>query len=388
ATAEVPDSYGTIFGYYPRAFELWRGNIREQHDPKKAVGKRVDFFPHDEEKRVDLQSRVSRGAQDTWLKVEDDVLTGYSLSVIPDPEYGNDISRWPKKEYEGKMYPYLPRYSIAEVSLVDNPSCPGCTIQIVRADGFATDVLDLTEEETPAPAPEQQPMERAGARVSSDTRDAMHKGIGHTLHAAVSQMQNCGCDTCAAAMKMIDPDGDGDVDMGGYDDPDNDAVELYGQQNNADMERAVLGIVERALAPVYTRLQGIAGTLARSNAAPTPPTPIETLMTSAITRAVEAATVANASSLSEVRASLETVKATVDRIDNTPVPGAPVMNAGAMPRPVEKRLATDPYAVPQRSGSSVYDAIARMSEQGLLDTPERQADAVAAGLLAQRAAGR
>jgi len=183
ATAEIPDSYGTIFAFYPKAWETWRGNIREQHDPKKAVGKRIQHFLNDKSKSVDLHVRVSRGAQDTWMKVEDDVLTGFSLSVIPDAEFGNNISKWPKKEYEGKQYPYLPRYSIAEVSLVDNPSCPNCNIQIVRADGFATDILDVSEEEN-------QPIERLGARMSNDTMAKMHKGIKSTLHSAMTQMEN------------------------------------------------------------------------------------------------------------------------------------------------------------------------------------------------------
>lgn len=391
ATAEVPDSYKTIFGYYPRAFELWRGNIREQHDPKKAVGKRVDFFPHDDTRSVDLQSRISRGAPDTWLKVEDNVLTGYSLSVIPDPEFGPDPMRWPKKEYEGKQYPYLPRYSIAEVSLVDNPACPGCNIQIVRADGFATDVLDDSEEPAQNTPPASEPassLQRAGARVSSETRDAMHTGIGHTLKAAVSQMKNCGCEDCQAVMKMIDPDGDGDIDMGGYDDPDQDWQSLYGGDANAD--RALSGIVERLLmqqiTPILARLNGIAGSLARSN---NPITSLETIMTSAITRAVEAASVANESSLSEVRASVDAVKATVDRIDATPVPGAPIMNAGALPRPaLPKQLPTDPmrdpYARPKSSGSAVADAMRQLSEMGYLDTEQRQVDAMAAGLLLQQ----
>lgn len=385
ATAEVPDSYGTIFGYYPEAWKTWRGNIREQHDPKKAVGKRIDLDFNDQERAVYVGSRISRGAPDTWLKVEDDVLSGYSASVIPDPEFGPDPKKWPTKEYNGKKYPYLPRYSVAELSLVDNPACPGCNIQIVRADGFATDVLDLTEEEPPA---EQKPLERAGARMSKDTQSKMHDSIAHTLRAAYTQMQNCGCDNCNAAMKLIDPDGDKDIDLGGYDDTDNDWQSLYGGDGggSAEMERTIISMLERALSPVYVRLQAIAGTIARSsNATPQIPN-IEALMESTITRAMEATITATKSELGEVRSALAEVKDQVNRIADTPMPGAPILNTGALPRPtpVQKTLSTDPYQAPPRSGSSVYDAIARMSEQGMLDTPERQADAVAAGLMAQR----
>jgi hypothetical protein len=390
ATVEEPDHHGTIFSYEgaKNAFARWKGNIREQHDIKKAVGKRVDYEFNDEEKGVYLTARVSRGAPDTWQKVMDDVLCDFSVNVIPSVEYGNDPRRWPKKEFNGKMYPYLPEYDYAEISLVDSGSAPGAQFTpIVRADGSATELLEVLEE----PEPEVQPptLERAGATLSAATKGKMHNSIGHTLHAAVSQMQNCGCEDCQAALKLIDPDDDGDIDLGGYDDPDNDWQSLYGDQSSQDMERTVIGIVERAIQPVYIRLQGIAGMLAKSNAVATKPntTTLETIVSGAITRAVEAATAANASNLDEVRASLGAVKGQVDAIANTPMPGAPVMNTNAIPpqsQPVDKQLTTDPYARPERSGSSVYDAVAAMAQSGQLDTTEKQVDAVARALAAQR----
>jgi hypothetical protein len=383
ATAEVPDSYGTIFGFYPEAWTKWRGNIREQHDPKKAVGKAVDISPDPDERAIYVGSRVSRGAQDTWLKVEDNVLTGYSASIIPDPEFGNDIKRWPKKLYQGKEYPYLPRYTVAELSLVDNPACPGCNIAIVRADGFATDVLDVTEDEPPV---EQEAQERAGARIGTATKSKMHDSIGHSLHSVTSQMENCGCENCAAAMKLIDPDGDGDIDLGGYDDPDGDWQKLYNGKQD-DMERVVTSLIERSLQPVYSRLQGIAGTLARGNALPIN---IETIITSSITRALEVldtrlATIPTETSIAEVRAELSAVKERVVQIAEQPMPGGPVLNASVMPRPIEKQLATDP--MPQqtdRSYGAVYEAIQEMSRHGGLDTPEKQVNAMAAALQVQR----
>ena len=386
ATAEVPDSYGTIFGYYPPAWEKWRGNIREQHDPKKAVGSKVDYFPNEELRLVDLHSRVSRGAQDTWLKVEDNVLTGYSLSVIPDAEFGNDVKKWPRKEYQGKDYPYLPRYSIAEVSLVDNPACPGCDIAIVRADGVATDVLDLEDDPVVAVEPKQE--QRAGARIGSATKDAMHKSIAHTLHAATAQMSNCGCPTCVASQKAIDPDGDGDIDLGGYDDPDGDSDAAFSSSGSMpdDVVRAITNMIERSLQPAYARLQGIAGTLSRNSSFPSN---IESLVTSSITRAFEVidaklADLPSKTSLDEVRTSLEMVKGQVVKIAEQPMPGGPVLNANA----VEKRLATDPprqtAEQQQQSYGAVYEAIRNLSLQGGLDTPDKQVEAMAAGLAAQR----
>jgi hypothetical protein len=215
----------------------------------------------------------------------------------------------------------------------------------------------------------------------------MHESITHTLKAAVSQMANCGCDSCMAAQKVLDPDGDGDIDIGSIDDPDSDSADLTNGRDG-DMKRAVEGLVERILeqklSPVYSRLQGIAGTLARSNATQPNTSTLETLITSAITRAVEAAATASESSLDRVHAELSAVKGQVDVIANTPMPGAPVMNASAMTRPVEKTLVTDPYGRPRSSGSSVADAVAAMSMAGQLNTIDKQVDAVAAALAAQR----
>lgn len=339
ATAEVPDSYGTIFGYYPEAWKKWRGNIREQHDGKKAVGNRIELECNDTERAIYVGGRVSRGAQDTWLKVEDNVLTGYSASVIPDPEFGTNTAKWPKKEYQGKEYPYLPRYTVAELSLVDNPACPGCDIQIVRADGFATDILDTTEEtpeNTPSPiAADSSPLalDRAGARLSSDSRAALHQMRDQA-------MSLCGCEECAGMQSSNEPDGD------------------------EDMERKLTSMIERALSPVYARLQGIAGTLARSNATPNNIN-IESIVSGAITRAVEA----NEASLSKVRAELSAVKETVDRIDNTPMPGAPIMNSATTRPPVaDKSLPTDPVVARSTNGGAAYDAMvqqfAKMSQAG------------------------
>ncbi len=68
------------------AFAKFRGNIREMHQPV-AVGKMVDFkedkyFDPDTKKfykGVFVSAYVSKGAQDTWEKVLDGTLTGFSI---------------------------------------------------------------------------------------------------------------------------------------------------------------------------------------------------------------------------------------------------------------------------------------------------------------------
>lgn len=347
ATVEMPDSYGTIFGYYPKAWETWRGNIREQHDPKKAVGKRIQHFAHDDTKSVDLHVRVSRGANDTWMKVEDDVLSGFSLSIVPDPEFGNDVRKWPKKEYEGKEYPYLPRYSIAEVSLVDNPSCPGCNFEIVRADGFATDIIEDEEEVKP----EVKTIERAGAKISSDSRNK--------IHAAIKSLQDtCGCPECQYEGSPADEKADAAA--------------------SEEMERKIASIIERTLQPVFMRLNKLAGNLSRNS---------DTSQNSTFDRALEGITskidaLVTNTSFDELRAELSAVKDRVVQIAEQPMPGGPVLNASA----VEKRLPTEPsqYQQVEPDYGAVYTAISNLSKSGRLDTPDKQIEAMTAGLKAQR----
>ncbi len=68
-----------------KAFERFRGNLREMHMPI-AVGRVVSFksdkFYNKEEDRfyngVFVNAYISKGAQDTWEKVLDGTLSGFS----------------------------------------------------------------------------------------------------------------------------------------------------------------------------------------------------------------------------------------------------------------------------------------------------------------------
>lgn len=109
-----------------KAFSRFRGNIREMHQPI-AVGKMVNFsedeyFDSDSQKAykgVYVTVRVSKGAQDTWEKVIDGTLSGFSIggqiveaeSTIIKNDSGKDRSVRLIKDYE-----------IEELSLVDNPA--------------------------------------------------------------------------------------------------------------------------------------------------------------------------------------------------------------------------------------------------------------------------
>jgi len=106
-----------------RAFETFRGNIREMHQPK-AVGKVVDFredsyFDPETQKfynGIYVSAYVSKGAEDTWQKVTEGILTGFSIGgEIHDSENVFD-------EDLGKAYQVIKEYTLSELSLVDNPA--------------------------------------------------------------------------------------------------------------------------------------------------------------------------------------------------------------------------------------------------------------------------
>jgi hypothetical protein len=106
-----------------KAFNSFRGNIREMHS-NKAVGRMVSFkedtYFDPESKKfyngIVVSAYVSKGAQDTWEKVLDGTLTGFSIGgEIHDAEKVFD-------EELGKAYQVIKDYSLSELSLVDNPA--------------------------------------------------------------------------------------------------------------------------------------------------------------------------------------------------------------------------------------------------------------------------
>lgn len=107
-----------------KAFQKFRGNIREMHDDKKAVGKLVSFKEdsfYDQEtgkiyKGVFVSAYVSKGAQDTWEKVLDGTLTGFSIGGSV-----NDYEDTYNEEMD-KSIRIIKDYDLFELSLVDSPA--------------------------------------------------------------------------------------------------------------------------------------------------------------------------------------------------------------------------------------------------------------------------
>jgi len=116
-----------------KAFESFRGNIREMHGPT-AVGKMVSFKPetyYDPMTKqfysgVYVDAYISKGAQDTWEKILDGTLQGFSIGgKIIDSE--NEVNK-----STGKPVRFIKEYALMELSVVDSPANELCNILSIQ----------------------------------------------------------------------------------------------------------------------------------------------------------------------------------------------------------------------------------------------------------------
>ena len=104
-----------------KAFETFRGNLREMHQPI-AVGKVTNFREeqfYDKStgqtyRGVFVDPYVSKGAQDTWEKVVDGTLSGFSI--------GGNITKVDSVQKGDDMVRVIKEYELVELSLVDSPA--------------------------------------------------------------------------------------------------------------------------------------------------------------------------------------------------------------------------------------------------------------------------
>jgi hypothetical protein len=137
ATADNIDKSDEIVDFKASldAFGNWIGNIREMHAPK-AVGKALSYRPvdvYDDNgqlvRAIEVEAYVSKGAEDTWQKVLDRTLKGFSIGGnIEDakPEFHTRLK---------KMVRRITKYALGELSLVDNPCNPIAHISVVKSHG-------------------------------------------------------------------------------------------------------------------------------------------------------------------------------------------------------------------------------------------------------------
>ncbi|MEY4331296.1 MAG: hypothetical protein RLZZ196_34 [Bacteroidota bacterium] len=116
-----------------KAFDSFRGNIREMHG-STAVGKMVSFKPetyYDPNTKefyngVYVDAYISKGAQDTWEKILDGTLQGFSIGgKIIDSE--NEVNK-----STGKPVRFIKEYALMELSVVDSPANELCNILSIQ----------------------------------------------------------------------------------------------------------------------------------------------------------------------------------------------------------------------------------------------------------------
>ena len=112
-----------------KAFERFRGNLREMHQPI-AVGKVISFKPetyYDQVTKsfysgVYVTSYISKGAQNTWEKILDGTLSGFSIGgkIIESDTELNKAT--------GESVRFIKDYELVELSIVDSPANELCNI--------------------------------------------------------------------------------------------------------------------------------------------------------------------------------------------------------------------------------------------------------------------
>ena len=131
------------------AFNNFRGNIREMHS-SIAVGKMISFKPetyYDPKTQefyngVFVTTYISKGAQDTWEKVLDGTLSGFSIGGKI-KESDNEVNK-----ATGQSVRFIKNYDLVELSIVDSPANEMCNIISIEKSngqlifkGMATEVV-------------------------------------------------------------------------------------------------------------------------------------------------------------------------------------------------------------------------------------------------------
>jgi hypothetical protein len=141
-------------GWLDAALPEWFkwGNIREQHDGGRAVGVATDLHPLDDGHyiKANVIDPVSRA------KVEAGVLKGFSIGIRR-PQLVHDKSASGGRIVGGE---------IVEVSLVDRPANPSCTLTIAKS---AVAGMDVESEDFD----EERQLVRVEELVETETKNAM-----------------------------------------------------------------------------------------------------------------------------------------------------------------------------------------------------------------------
>jgi flagellin-like hook-associated protein FlgL len=183
-----------------KAFSEFRGNIREQHT-KIAAGRMVSygvekFFDKVSDKVYDgifVKAYISRGAQDTWEKVIDGTLSGFSIGGI--------IKDYDETETDdGRRIRIVKDYELTELSLVDNPANPLANVVAIEkmADYFSNIEKEQIMEE----------IEKADDVVEASTEVSETEVVAEEVAAVVEETP-----VDEPVVEATDDDGESDATM-------------------------------------------------------------------------------------------------------------------------------------------------------------------------------
>lgn len=166
-TDELLDRQGDVVDFETaKAFftdeTLWPGNIREQHDPKKPVGSKVNAVVDEAAKTVNLTAYVSEACPDTWTKCVDGTLKGFSIG---------GAGRRVVEKVGDKVIKRLFLESLAEVSLVDNPANPRALFTVAKSVDGQVQLVEPAEGTEVA-----DPAEKATALLDAELEKAKDDG--------------------------------------------------------------------------------------------------------------------------------------------------------------------------------------------------------------------
>ena len=123
-------------GWLKSAVPEWAkvGNVREQHNPKSAVGRAVEVW---ETGAGDWHMRAKIIDKSAASKVEHGVYSGFSIGVA-NPTLVKSADA-PKGKCAGGR--------LVEVSVVDRPALPSCVLTVAKAENATTELLPVDEQE-------------------------------------------------------------------------------------------------------------------------------------------------------------------------------------------------------------------------------------------------
>ena len=233
ATLDNVDRHGDVVtpDASEKAFNRFRGNLREMHQPI-AVGKVVSFETQDfidkepgkSYKGIYVDAYISKGAQDTWEKVLDGTLTGFSIG-------GNIVEASYEPGDSKDDTRVIKDYELMELSLVDNPANPLANIFSIQKNengmmmkGMAT---EITVENVFWCANDQM-----ATTSEIDNKDCVKKFVQANF-----KKDDAGGPTHAATTR----DGDAGTDSSGAIVDSNETINLYPDQNKIKKQDISVG---------------------------------------------------------------------------------------------------------------------------------------------------